>query len=237
MNNQFKNRLVGVTIFVACVIIFLPGLINGKKKVYVDKFVAIPIRPEFKKHTLSLDAAKQNKVLEDNSQRAKSASSDSSKQASNDPSKLASNEVSTRASKQSSKQEIPVAKKKNKAVTDETWKIKEEVKTVATQSKQSKKNQGKLSRTSHGTKALHSQAWTIQLGAFKNAKNINTLLKRLNRAGFQVHTMPLHVIDGQITRVFVGPDVSKSKLEKAIPALKKLTNLNGHLIPFDAVNP
>jgi DedD protein len=85
-------------------------------------------------------------------------------------------------------------------------------------------------------KALPTDAWTIQLGAFKKEKNINTLLKTLNRAGFQVHTMPLQVIDGQITRIFVGTDVSKSKLEKELPALKKLTKLTGHLVRFDAVN-
>ncbi|MCP5076657.1 MAG: sporulation protein, partial [Psychromonas sp.] len=86
-------------------------------------------------------------------------------------------------------------------------------------------------------KKLPETAWTIQLGAFQNAANINSLLKTLHKAGFQAHTVPTEVIDGKLTRLFVGPDVSKAKLEKQLPRLKRLTKLEGKLLPFDAVNP
>ncbi|WP_413698675.1 SPOR domain-containing protein [Psychromonas sp. KJ10-10] len=85
--------------------------------------------------------------------------------------------------------------------------------------------------------SLPETAWTIQLGAFQSASNINALLKTLHKAGFQAHTVPKEVIDGELTRVFVGPDVSKSKLEKQLARLKQLTQLEGKLYPFDAVNP
>jgi len=81
------------------------------------------------------------------------------------------------------------------------------------------------------------KAWIIQLGAFQNAQNINVLLKKLHKAGFQAHTVPTEVIDGELTRVFVGPDVSKNKLEKQLPQLKRLTKLQGKLISFNAVKP
>jgi len=45
------------------------------------------------------------------------------------------------------------------------------------------------------------------------------------------------VMDGQLTRVFVGPDVSKGKLESNLPRLKSLTGLNGKLIPFSPIEP
>jgi DedD protein len=77
-------------------------------------------------------------------------------------------------------------------------------------------------------------AWTIQLGAFQNASNINALLKQLREAGFQAHTVPVEVKDGVLTRVFVGPDVSEKRLKEQLPRLKKLTKLNGKVLPFKA---
>ena len=43
MASQFQNRLVGITILVASVVIFLPSIIDGKKTAYEDEFVATPI--------------------------------------------------------------------------------------------------------------------------------------------------------------------------------------------------
>ena len=49
---KFQNRLVGVTILVASVVIFLPSVIDGEKKAYEDNFVSTPIRPEPITHSL-----------------------------------------------------------------------------------------------------------------------------------------------------------------------------------------
>ena len=51
MESQFKNRLVGVTILVALVVIFLPSLIDGEKTSYQQEFVTTPIKPELKEHS------------------------------------------------------------------------------------------------------------------------------------------------------------------------------------------
>ena len=51
MASQFKNRLVGVTILVALVVIFLPSIIDGKKTSYQQEFVTTPIKPELKEHS------------------------------------------------------------------------------------------------------------------------------------------------------------------------------------------
>ncbi|WP_094751956.1 hypothetical protein [Psychromonas sp. CD1] len=50
MASQFKNRLVGVTILVALVVIFLPSIIDGEKITYEDEFVSTPIKPQLKMH-------------------------------------------------------------------------------------------------------------------------------------------------------------------------------------------
>ncbi len=76
-------------------------------------------------------------------------------------------------------------------------------------------------------------AWTIQLGAFKNAANVKALVNKLRKAGHSVYTIPAVVTDSGINKVFVGPDVSAQKLEQKLPALKQLTNLNGRVIAYN----
>ena len=212
MNQQFKNRLVGVTILVACVIIFLPSLIDGKKEFIVDEYIAIPIKPETKAHTQSIPKAEKTQVIANNGVVDFEPVVEDKWQV---------EEIAAPITLQTS-----TDKKEKKAV-------KEKSKVVATP----KKPSSKITSSKKTPKAVPTNAWTIQLGAFKNKKNINALLRRLKKSGYQAHTVPRDVIDGQLTRIFVGPDVSKSKLKKQIPKLKKLTKLNGRLVKFDAVNP
>ena len=208
MSTQFKNRLVGVTILVACIIIFLPSLIDGKKEIYMDEFVAIPIQPKSKVHTLT------------------------------HPEKIETQKVA--------KTENTVSDKT--VIDDEEWQVEEVAETLTVQKqpatvKSVKEKQSvakvkpEIKKQPVKAKKFTSHAWTIQLGAFKNKKNINGLLKRLKKSGFQAHTIPREVVDGKLTRIFVGPDISKKKLEKQIPQLKKLTKLKGRIVAFDPINP
>lgn len=205
MASQFKNRLVGVTILVASVVIFLPSIIDGKKTIYKDEFVSTPIKPQVQEHL--------------------------------SPPKVANNETGDVVDPET--------------VENPDWEIEEFAETVTVdQTPQEKEviQQAEPVKTEVAvTKPVatkqtakvktQEKAWTIQLGAFQNAANINQLLKKLNKAGYQAHTIPTDVIDGELTRVFVGPNVSKSKLEKQLPQLKRLTKLQGKLLAFDAVNP
>lgn len=75
-------------------------------------------------------------------------------------------------------------------------------------------------------------AWTLQLGGFNNANNVNALIKQLRGAGYNAYTIPTKPIDGHLTKVFVGPDVSESKLSKWKQEIKKLTKLNGRVVAY-----
>lgn len=212
MASQFQNRLVGISILVACVVLFLPTIIDGKKTAYEDEFIATPLHPEVKPHTQVL--------VED----------------------IDIPEIQTIAVSS----DIEPAKEAQP--TEEKWQVEEIASTVTVEKDApSEAKQPAIQEVVTTPKTVREveapikfvpeNAWTIQLGAFQNAANINTLLKTLNKAGYQAHTVPRDVIDGELTRVFVGPDVSKSKLEKQLPRLKQLTQLEGKLYPFDAVNP
>ncbi|WP_295895936.1 SPOR domain-containing protein [uncultured Vibrio sp.] len=76
-------------------------------------------------------------------------------------------------------------------------------------------------------------AWIIQLMALKNANNAETLVKDLQKRGYQAHTKK----ENDFTRVIIGPDVSKSKLEQQLVELQKITGSNGRLLKFKPLNP
>lgn len=202
MASQFKNRLVGITILVALVVIFLPSLIDGEKTTYQQEFVATPIKPELKQHSKTFPnnaTIKQEKIVIENAKQIES---------------------------------------ENKKSKSSDWKVEEVAATVVANDKPIQAPvMNSNSKAKFEKVEFSDPAWTIQLGAFENKENINALLKKLSKAGFRAHTIPKVVMDGQLTRVFVGPDVSKEKLESKLPRLKSLTSLNGKLVPFSPIEP
>lgn len=201
MASQFKNRLVGVTIVVASVVIFLPSIIDGKKTIYEDDFIATPIKPSVKAHTLALASV----ALENSDSVVKESIAERATES--DATDWAIEEI---------------AEAVTAASPDVTAQEAADTKSVTIQKQ--------------ATARPIETPWTIQLGAFQNAVNINQLLKKLHKAGFQAHTIPAEVIDGDLTRVFVGPDISKRKLEEQLTHLQSLTKLQGKLMPFNALS-
>jgi len=76
-------------------------------------------------------------------------------------------------------------------------------------------------------------AWIIQLMALKNAENAENVVKDLQKRGYQAHTK----LENGLTRVIIGPDVSKNKLERQIIELEKITSSKGQLLKFKPLNP
>ncbi|HCH02935.1 MAG TPA: cell division protein DedD [Vibrio sp.] len=75
-------------------------------------------------------------------------------------------------------------------------------------------------------------AWIIQLVALSNKDNAQKLVADLQKRGFQAHLKQ----DGKLSRVIVGPDVSKEKMEQQIDKLQEITGLKGQLQTFKPLN-
>jgi DedD protein len=74
--------------------------------------------------------------------------------------------------------------------------------------------------------------WVVQLGSFRHQKNVRVLLEKLENAGYRAFSRPIRTQSGLLTKVFVGPDLQKNKLEAALPHLKELTDLDGKVTRF-----
>ncbi|AVJ18618.1 cell division protein DedD [Serratia sp. MYb239] len=83
-------------------------------------------------------------------------------------------------------------------------------------------------------KAPSGQAYVVQLGALKNAAKVNEIVASLRLSGYRAFTVPSTPVQGQITRIYVGPDASKQKLQSSLSALNSLSGLNGQVKPYSA---
>lgn len=87
------------------------------------------------------------------------------------------------------------------------------------------------------TKAIVSQsdsaAWTVQLGSFRDAENAKSLIQKLRKKGYSAYSLPQRPTQGQLTKVFVGPDISIDKINQLQMEVEKITRLKAKVIPFD----
>lgn len=78
------------------------------------------------------------------------------------------------------------------------------------------------------------EAWVIQLGALRNAARVSEIVSQLRAAGFRAYSLPSQPVQGQINRILVGPDSSKSALQGQVAELKSKTGLSGVVRPYSA---
>lgn len=205
MNTALQNRLVGTVIIVALAVIFLPDLLDGKKQTKQDIQVNIPKVPE----GLTMQAPRTIDVA---------ALSEQAQAPENIVMETAvDDEPSTELTPSSS--------------TD----------TVATQpvvnSTSNNRSQTQNASLENQTQLLFadpkdSAGWVVQLGSFRHQKNVRELMNVLEKAGYRTFSRPVQTPSGELTKVFVGPEIEQEKLKSALPHLNEITKLKGRLTPF-----
>ncbi len=78
-------------------------------------------------------------------------------------------------------------------------------------------------------KAPVAHAWVVQLGAFKNATRVNDIAATLRQSGYKAFTVPVVPVQGKITRLYIGPDASKKKLQSLLADVNSLSGLDGQI--------
>ena len=221
MSTPFQNRLVGTVIVAAAVIIFLPNFLDGKKNSNQTEFDQIPQTPAFTGKMNTKSFPEQKLVIKDKATVV-------NEQAQDDLLKI---ENTAQTSKQSSsKITIEAGKNKSTQVTPAS-----KVQRIVANTPSKTKTQSVIIKPVLGqqpAKALNNEAWVIQLGSFKHKSNVAELLAKLQRNGYTAFTKPIKTKQGPLTKVFVGPELIKVTLMKKIPALEKLTNVQGKIARF-----
>jgi len=205
LSTPFQNRLVGTIIVAAVAIIVLPDLLDGTKKTYQDEFEKIPQAPkvDFVKTPLDFPHEKLTKTP--------------AEQLSDEPA-LDDALAKTPNENNSTETKLKInGLNKESAIAEQTAKKLLADTTIKTLSPE---------------KSVLKQAWVIQLGSFRHKKNVAQLLLKLKDNGYTAFTKPIKTKNGTLIKVFIGPELIKSSLSKKIPALKKLTNVEGKIARF-----
>ena len=206
MSTPFQNRLVGTIIVAAVAIIFLPDVLDGDKKTYQDNFETIPKAPQ-------VDFPPANKAFPQ-------------QKLSNLPKEIISDDVALDGGGALDASEALTEKGITVSTLD-----KEPSFTADSTQAATKKTLDLVAKKVPST-AVPKQAWVIQLGSFRHQNNVDDLVSKLKKEGYTAFTKPIKTKNGKLTKVFVGPELIKSSLEEKLPALKKLTNVQGKVARF-----
>jgi DedD protein len=258
--SKFQNRLVGTIILVALGVIVLPGLLDGKKKHYEDEFAAIPLVPKpgdsqeidaVPPTTQSLPSqppegagAAMGGTAPMTSEQQDASEGDSVPDGGGSAAQAITPPPITTTTPQP-----PVRKPEPKPVetkpqeskppvvkpteTKPKVEVKPEIKPeVKPEPKVEPKPESKPEPQST-EQAPSGQAYVVQLGALKNASKVNEIVAGLRLSGYRVYTVPSTPVQGQITRVFVGPDASKQKLQSALPEMNQISGLSGQIRTYN----
>ena len=260
MASKFQNRLVGTVILVALVVIFLPDLMDGNKLEQKEEaFAKIPLRPELEPAKPALQVSAASTLPADHlaSQQQASAATQWQVEEIGDTVTLAANQASVAAQAQPATQTAakpepkpvpkpevvakkPVEQPMPKPVPPKPVEVKKPVesKPQAGQIKSMDDLIASKMTTQAATPAPVAAApaqgsWILQLGAFKNADSVNALVGKLRAAGYSAQTSPRTPVQGQINRVFIGPDVSKAKLQGMQSRISQMTGLSGSVVAYN----
>jgi len=229
LKRQFQNRLVGTIVVVALGVIFLPDLLDGKKAKVVEEFTEIPLRP--------VNSYQNNDASPEEFEVLEIASVDIDSSEADQP-QLAKNTVSDDVVPLGNIDEVttskPVAKSETakEVVVTKTPPVKEQTKKVIDKPQ----TQTSTPTPTPTQKSVIKSGYTLQLGGFNNAKNVEALIAQLRLSGYTAYTLPTKPVEGKLTRVFVGPEVSKQKLESRQAAITKLTGLKGKIVIYDPMD-
>lgn len=205
MNSALQNRLVGTVIIVALAVIFLPDLLDGKKQTKQDIQVSIPKVPE----VLSMQQPSEVDMEALNQQAQITASIELETAVDDEP--------STELESSRPTMNIPT--------------------TNNASSELNMQPQNPNASLAYQTQILiadpqDSAGWVVQLGSFRHQKNVRELINVLEKAGYRTFSRPVQTPSGELTKVFVGPEIEQEKLKMALPHLNEITKLKGRLTPF-----
>ena len=245
MASKFQNRLVGTIIIVALGVIVLPGLLDGKKKHYKEEFAAIPLVPQpgdqqetdvVPSVTQSLPAQPPEGAgtavgghSSENTSQAESGST--APQSASEPTVVSPPPMKTVPQKPV-EQSKPAEKPKPQPKPAEKPKSQPKPETKPETKPESRPEPQQTPAAQESAPA--GQAYVVQLGALKNASKVNEIVASLRLSGYRAFTVPSTPVQGEITRIYVGPDASKAKMQAAVGELKGISGLGGVVKPYSA---
>ncbi|GAB2686356.1 cell division protein DedD [Aliiglaciecola sp. 3_MG-2023] len=223
MSSALQNRLVGTIIVVALAVIFLPDLLDGEKQTSQDQFESIPEQPkmsnvsnteEFPVEQVKQEVSRKVEIVPDVA--TDDFEIDQVEQNDDPSSTVKQQDVVSNTTSENTDANKNTSREIDRPVEDKV-----EI-----------NNNAQSNPSQIDSRLLAKAGWVVQLGVFRHQKNVSELLSTLRKAGYQAFSRPVQTSSGELTKVFVGPELNKQKLQNALPQLRELTKLQGRVTPF-----
>ncbi|MEQ5203661.1 cell division protein DedD [Providencia rettgeri] len=202
MASKFQNRLAGAIVLVAVGVIVLPALLDGDKKYNENEFAAIPIIP---KPGDEEDIEAIAPIVSTTT----TASSEGASEA------MLSEAITQQQNEQVETQ------------PSTTTPAPSVVEPVKPEPKPEPKVEPKPQPKPEPKPQPQGKAFVVQVIALNNASKVEEIVAKLRLSGYQVYTVPAKPVNNKLTRIYVGPEASRQRLEAALPELNKITGTKG----------
>ncbi|QXB03832.1 cell division protein DedD [Providencia rettgeri] len=206
MASKFQNRLAGAIVLVAVGVIVLPALLDGDKKYNENEFAAIPIIP---KPGDEEDIEAIAPIVSTTT----TASSEGASEA-----------MLSEAITQQQNEQVETRPSTTTPAPSVVEPVKPEPKP---EPKVEPKPQPKPEPKPEPKPQPQGKAFVVQVIALNNASKVEEIVAKLRLSGYQVYTVPAKPVNDKLTRIYVGPEASRQRLEAALPELNKITGTKG----------
>lgn len=207
MEDGLKQRLIGAIVLIALAVIFLPAILDGKKQVQTkSEAVVVPDRPKFEVIAPIVKSQESEKQ--------------------------AIRETIAQDRQQNGEDDIAALQRDMELLNTVEIPQQEEVVAVDESTTEAAETEIKQTMTPPETSEGLTPVWTIQLASFSQTANANQLKEKLLADQFRAYTETVSAKSGTITRVFVGPEMTKKRAETVKGELKKRYDLNGLIVKF-----
>ncbi|HEM8340117.1 TPA: cell division protein DedD [Providencia rettgeri] len=206
MASKFQNRLAGAIVLVAVGVIVLPALLDGDKKYNENEFAAIPIIP---KPGDEEDIEAIAPIVSTTT----TASSEGASEA-----------MLSEAITQQQNEQVETRPSTTTPAPSVVEPVKPEPKP---EPKVEPKPQPKPEPKPEPKPQPQGKAFVVQVIALNNASKVEEIVAKLRLSDYQVYTVPAKPVNNKLTRIYVGPEASRQRLEAALPELNKITGTKG----------
>lgn len=206
----------------AAAVIFLPDLLDGNKEVYQADFEGIPKSPVVitKPTAKPFPTESLDKIAKADSDHDQALADVFEKQPYNQPVTQSVGNTSDASNTTSTTIKINTL---NKA---------DDFSNQSTENNQENSTDAVNEAKNTAIEPVQEIQWVVHLGSYGNEKNVKDLISKLTAEGFKVFTKPIKTKNGNLVKVFVGPELVKSTLEKNLQKLKDLTKVDGKLAQY-----
>lgn len=228
MASKFQNRLVGTLVLVALGVVVLPIIFDGDKKYNEDQFASIPLvpKPGDEEDIDSIPPLTQNMPSTPPEGAAEAMQTQAQQQSDSETEILP--ELSPSEPAQVTAPPAAITKEPKAVVKPEPPPQPKVEAKPQTQPDIRSENKPEA-KSKPAEQAPQAAAYVVQLGALKNADKVGEIVAKLRLSGHQVYTIPSSPVQGQLTRIYVGPNASRQKLESILSELREITGLEGQI--------